>query len=59
MIGSRQRMPKRARYPLFLCGLAVLVLGGLAANAEKVPTEEFAGIALVGFAFLVLSVVFK
>ncbi len=59
MIGSRQRMPKKARYPLFLCGLAVLVLGSLAANAEKAPTEEFAGIALVGFAFLVLSVIFR
>ncbi len=59
MIGSKQRMPKRARYPLFLTGLVVIVLGGLVANAEKASASDIAGVALVGFAFLVSSVVLK
>lgn len=59
MIGSKQRMPKRARYPLFLAGLVVIVLGGLVANAEKASAPDIAGVALVGFAFLVSSVVLK
>lgn len=59
MIGSRQRMPKRARYPLFLAGLVVLVLGSLIENAEKAPISAFEATAVIGFAMLILSVAIR
>ncbi len=52
-------MPKRARYPLFLAGLVVIIIGGLIANAENAPRNEFAAIVLLGFAFLISSVIFR
>ena len=59
MIGSKSRMPKRARYPLFLAGLVIIIVGGLLADAESAPRNEFAAIVLLGFAFLISSVIFK
>lgn len=59
MIGSKPRMPKRARYPLFLSGLFVIIVGGLVLNAENAPRNDYVVTALVGFAFLVSAVIFK
>lgn len=52
-------MPKRARYPLFLLGLAIILLGGIAANAGQASASTLAAVILSGFAFLVLAVVFR
>lgn len=52
-------MPKRARYPLFLLGLAIILLGGIAANANNAPVSTLAAVILTGFAFLVLAVLFR
>jgi len=49
-------MPKRARFPLFILGLAVIIVGGLAANYEKAGAGSIAVIALAGFVLLILSV---
>jgi hypothetical protein len=53
---KRQFLPKRARYPLFLLGLAIMILGGLYANSQKSPAADIAGVVGVGFAFLIASV---
>jgi hypothetical protein len=52
-------MPKRGRFPLFILGLAVIILGSVAANAEKVGTSSIAGVVAVGFVLLVLSVLIR
>jgi hypothetical protein len=52
-------MPKRARYPLFLLGLAVILLGGIAANMGGANPTTLAGVVFTGFALLVLAVLFK
>ncbi|MDA4119046.1 MAG: hypothetical protein OK436_00480 [Thaumarchaeota archaeon] len=59
MIGSKRRMPKRARYPLFLFGLLIILLGGLAANSIKAPQAEITAIVFIGFLFLIVSVLPK
>jgi hypothetical protein len=59
MIGSKERMPKRLRYPLFLLGLAVMLLGGIGAYESHANPSELASIIVSGFAFLVLAVVFR
>ena len=59
MIGSRQRMPKRARYPLFLLGLLIILVGGIAANSVRAPQAEITGIVLIGFLILIVSVSLK
>ena len=59
MIGNKQRMPKRARYPLFLLGLGIILVGGIAVNAIQGSPSAIGGVVLAGFAFLLLSVVVK
>ncbi|MDA4120973.1 MAG: hypothetical protein OK404_01030 [Thaumarchaeota archaeon] len=59
MIGSKQRMPKRARYPLFLLGLAIILFGGVAANTKGASPYAEAGVVAAGFVFLLLSVVVR
>jgi hypothetical protein len=59
LIGSKPRMPKRARYPLFLLGLAVILIGGIAANATGSTPSTLAAVVASGFALLVLAVIFK
>ena len=59
MIGRKQRMPKRLRYPLFLAGLAILVLGSLIENAEKASVSAYETTAIVGFALLLVSVAIR
>lgn len=52
-------MPKRARYPLFLAGLAIILLGGLGATRYGGTEEEIAVLVVLGFAFLIGSVLLK
>lgn len=59
MIGSKPLMPKRARYPLFLLGLLIILLGGLATNSIKAPLTDITAIILIGFLFLIASVLPK
>ncbi len=49
-------MPKRARFPVFLLGLAVILLGSIGASAAGAGADAIATIVIVGFALLVLSV---
>jgi uncharacterized membrane protein HdeD (DUF308 family) len=59
MIGSSPKMPKRARYPLFLLGLAVIILGGLALFWSGASVGAIVVSEVMGSALLVSSVVFK
>ena len=59
MIGSKERMPKRSRYPLFMIGLAIILLGGIAANASGATAATLGAVILVGLAFIVLAVAIK
>jgi hypothetical protein len=55
----KNRLPKAARYPLFMVGLLILVFGELATYASHAGTDVGAGVALIGYAFLMLSVVLR
>lgn len=59
MIGNKHWMPKRARYPLFLLGLLIILLGGLAANSIRAPQAEITAIVFIGFLFLIVSILPK
>jgi hypothetical protein len=50
------RIPKGARYPLFFLGFAILVFGGLAANAVGAPIQVDVVLGVAGFVCLILSV---
>lgn len=52
-------MPKRARYPLFLLGLVVMLVGGIEAFSIGAPPTTLAAIEGSGFALLVLAVLFR
>lgn len=52
-------MPKRLRYPLFLLGLATILVGGVLANSRGVPPALLGALVIAGFAFLVLSVAIR
>jgi len=52
----RERMPKKARFPLFILGLAVIILGSVVANSAKAGAESIGVIVLAGFVLLILSV---
>ena len=49
-------MPKRARYPIFLIGLLIIVLGGLAANSIRAPQTEITAVVVIGFLLVVVSI---
>ena len=59
MIGTKSRMPKRARYPLFLIGLLIILLGGLGAMRYGGSEAEIVALVVLGFLFLIGSVVLK
>jgi len=59
MIGSKDRMPKKARFPLFILGLAIILFGSIGANSTGAGASVIAAIVLVGFAALILSVAIK
>jgi len=48
-----------ARYPLFLLGLVILIIGELVALSSGAGAGVEALIAIVGFLFLVLAVVLR
>lgn len=52
-------MPKRARYPLFLIGLAVILLGGLGVMQKGGSEGEIVAIVVIGFLFLIGSVILR
>jgi len=57
---ERERRPlfRRAwKYPLFLLGLMILIVGELAAGSAGAPANEEAAIGALGLAVLVLSVI--
>jgi hypothetical protein len=53
---SKHRFRKAWKYPLFLFGLAILILGELGAHFLGAAANDQAAIAAVGFAVLVLSI---
>ncbi len=59
MLGSKNRMPKRARYPLFLLGLIVILVCSIWLNSQGAPASALGGVALVGMALIVSSVILK
>jgi len=59
MIGKDRTMPKRARYPIFLLGLVVIIAGGMLGYARGAPPAALAAIVMTGFALLVLSVIVR
>ena len=59
MLGNKERMPKRARYPLFIVGLAILLVGSIGANSAGAGASVIGAVALVGFALMVLSVAIR
>ena len=54
-----KHFPKGARYPLFLIGLVIIVLGLLYAKSTNLSLDAEAAIGIVGFIFLLLSVVVR
>jgi hypothetical protein len=52
-------MPKRARYPLFLVGLVIILLGGLGAMGYGGSEGEIIALVVLGFLFLIGSVILK
>jgi hypothetical protein len=52
-------MPKRARYPLFLLGLVVILAGSIFLNYDGAGTSTVAGAAALGFLLLFLSVAIR
>jgi hypothetical protein len=59
MIGTKARMPKRARYPLFLVGLFIILVGGLGAVHYGGSEAEIIALVVIGFLFLISSVIVK
>ncbi len=53
------RMPKRARYPVFVVGLAVTLFGGLAAHLGSTGAPATGAVVGVGFLLMVLSVAIR
>jgi len=56
---ARHRLPKAARYPLFMIGLLVLLLGELSAYSVDAGLDVMAGLAVVACVFMVLSVALR
>ncbi len=52
-------MPKGARYPLFIIGLAILLVGSIASNAAGAGASLIGAVVLVGFVLMILSVAIK
>jgi hypothetical protein len=52
-------MPKAARYPLFLLGMAIIILGGLEARNLAASAPVTALVAVAGLVVIFLSVAIK
>jgi hypothetical protein len=55
----RHRVPKGARYPIFLLGLLTIILGELVSLSYKAGTQTEAAVAALGFFLLILSVALR
>jgi hypothetical protein len=55
----RYRVPKAARYPIFLLGLLTIILGELVSLSYRAGTQTEAAVAVVGFFLLILSVALR
>ena len=55
----KARISPAARYPLYMIGLVVLILGELGAYYARAGVDAEAVIAVVGYLFLVLSVALR
>ena len=55
----KRRIPKVARFPIFLLGLSIILAGGLAVNALGVGTYAEVATSVVGFSLLVASVAIR
>jgi len=55
----RHRVPKGARYPIFLLGLVTIILGELASVTYNAGSQTEAAVAALGFFFLILSVALR
>jgi hypothetical protein len=53
------RVPKGARFPIFLLGLATIVLGELASVYYNAGSQTEAAVAALGFFLLILSVALR
>ena len=52
-------MPKKARYPVFLVGLVIILLGSLTANYYGAGPITLAEIVIPGFVLLMLAVLIR
>ncbi|MDG6913807.1 MAG: hypothetical protein JRN34_04495 [Nitrososphaerota archaeon] len=52
-------MPKRARYPVFVTGLALMLFGGLAAYIGGTGALATGGAVGVGYLLMVLAVAIR
>lgn len=59
MIGKDRTMPKRARYPIFLLGLVIIIVGGIEAWSRGATAAMLGALMVTGFALLVLSVIVR
>jgi hypothetical protein len=52
-------MSQRARYPLFLFGLLIIILGNLGAHFQNLGLGVAVPLSVLGFALLLLSVAIR
>jgi hypothetical protein len=59
---ERQRkfhFPQALRYPFFLIGLVIMIAGAFATTKSAVPLSLDVALAVIGFAFLVIAIIFR
>jgi hypothetical protein len=56
---KKARFPSAARYPLFLLGLLIIIVGELALLSFRASVDDEAGVGAVGFILVVLSVALR
>jgi hypothetical protein len=52
-------MPQRLRYPLFLAGLLIIILGNLGAHFQNLGAGVAAPLSVLGFVLVVISVAIR
>ncbi len=50
-------IPKVAKFPLFILGLAIMILGGLGGHTINVSASSEAAIVGIGFVVMILSII--
>ena len=50
-------IPKVAKFPLFILGLAIMILGGLGGNAMNLSASTEATVVGIGFLVLIVSII--